>query len=834
MNAVTQDSSQLMSREGVAATLRSVEIEGRLEGLLLSMKTRQHYKNTGQENLEAVYTFPLPWGATLLGLNAEIDGHRLQGTVMEKKEATQRYEKAIDEGDTPIMVEHSARGLYSANMGNLKPGESAVIEIEYAQLLRFEQGQIRVTIPTTVAPRYGDEHATGGLAAHQSAAADMLVQYPLTMKITLTGEIALAAVQSPSHPVALARQDEALVVSLSQGGFLDRDFVLLLQGLQGRSFATVAPDGEGFAVLTSFCPTMPEQTEEPLLLKVLVDCSGSMGGDSISAARKALHEVLKELGDQDWISFSRFGSTVVHDLPGLVPCKSGNIKKVANLIAKTEADLGGTEMNDALLSTFNQSTGPDWQQIFGSQRSSTRHQDVLLITDGEIWNVESVIQTAKDSGHRVFAIGVGSAPGESLLREVAEKTGGACELVSPNQNVANVIVRMFRRLRSPRCSDVKLDWGQPVLWQEALPNVLYGGDTLHLCARMGAMPVSAPRMSWIANDVSMQASANDIQSQSTGLLPRIVAAQQIAELTEQTYKLQSVQGYVKPAALKPLMKQTLALALNYQLVTDQTNLILVHVRAEDQKAEGLPVLEQIAHMRAAGWGGAGSVIVDSGGIAYDLYSACDADEYSVGEIAPNLGSLRTPAVWRSRSSSAARVDALSVGGTDEFEVPAFLRKEVDDPDFTSKAKQIPRPTPRKRSKATRATPLAILTTFEASAQKLLAPHRFVRNLKAMNLPVELVSLLDNLTVIMGTGDKAWAVVLQWLAERLSDQITLSPQSVRLLRHVLKDEDTKVLQELKLTWAAKIDDFMDQEFATAAEEKDGEDFEIPEFLRKQVD
>lgn len=38
------------------------------------------------------------------------------------------------------MVEHSARGLYSANLGNLKPGESAVIEIEYAQLLRFEQG----------------------------------------------------------------------------------------------------------------------------------------------------------------------------------------------------------------------------------------------------------------------------------------------------------------------------------------------------------------------------------------------------------------------------------------------------------------------------------------------------------------------------------------------------------------------------------------------------------------------------------------------------------------------------------------------------------------------
>jgi len=90
--------AQLASSEGVAATLQSVQIEGRLDGLLLSMTTRQHYKNTGETNLEAVYTFPLPYCATLLGLNAEIDGHRLQGAVLEKKQATTRYEKAIDDG----------------------------------------------------------------------------------------------------------------------------------------------------------------------------------------------------------------------------------------------------------------------------------------------------------------------------------------------------------------------------------------------------------------------------------------------------------------------------------------------------------------------------------------------------------------------------------------------------------------------------------------------------------------------------------------------------------------------------------------------------------------
>jgi Ca-activated chloride channel family protein len=121
--------------------------------------------------------------------------------------------------DTPIMVERSARGLYTANLGNLKPGEDAVIEIEYAQLMRFEQGQIRITVPTTVGSRYGDAHATGGLAAHESVDSSVLVDYPLTVRIALAGRIASASVQSPSHNIAMRAATDTVTVVLEQGGF---------------------------------------------------------------------------------------------------------------------------------------------------------------------------------------------------------------------------------------------------------------------------------------------------------------------------------------------------------------------------------------------------------------------------------------------------------------------------------------------------------------------------------------------------------------------------------------------------------------------------------------
>jgi hypothetical protein len=147
---------------------------------------------------------------------------------------------------------------------------------------------------------------------------------------------------------------------------------------------------------------------------------------------------------------------------------------------------------------------------------------------------------------------------------------------------------------------------------------------------------------------------------------------------------------------------------------------------------------------------------------------------------------------------------------DNFELPAFLRKSFD---MTDSAPQVQKSTSRKQSKAIKVTPLALLQTFESSAQEVLAPQRFVRKLEALDLPDDLTNLIGELTAILGAATKAWAVVLQWLAERLVDQITLSRQSERLLRNALKDEAPELLQKLKLTWSANVDAISKQELAT---------------------
>ena len=120
---------------------------------------------------------------------------------------------------------------------------------------------------------------------------------------------------------------------------------------------------------------------------------------------------------------TRFGSQTLHVLPRLQRCTEAYQRRLRSEARNIQADLGGTEMERALRNVI---------AITREDEEPLPSASILLITDGEVWNIENIVATVRQSGHRLFALGVGSAPAESLLRELAEVSGGACEMVSPN------------------------------------------------------------------------------------------------------------------------------------------------------------------------------------------------------------------------------------------------------------------------------------------------------------------------------------------------------------------------------------------------------------------
>jgi Ca-activated chloride channel family protein len=90
------------------------------------------------------------------------------------------------------------------------------------------------------------------------------------------------------------------------------------------------------------------------------------------------------LGANDHFSYSRFGSDILHDFPSMLSAQPSVIERASALVDVTDANLGGTEIEKALHSTF-------------ALKGGGEGADVLLITDGEVWDIEKVIKLAQKS-----------------------------------------------------------------------------------------------------------------------------------------------------------------------------------------------------------------------------------------------------------------------------------------------------------------------------------------------------------------------------------------------------------------------------------------------------
>jgi Ca-activated chloride channel family protein len=186
---------------------------------------------------------------------------------------------------------------------------------------------------------------------------------------------------------------------------------------------------------------------------------------------------------------------------------------------------------------------------------------------------------------------------------------------------------MFARLRAPRVERAEIAWPVTPAWTTPLPSALFGGETIHAFAGFTTAPagIAMLKLSPRSEGVPMTAQA----SLPTTLvvdrtLARVAAARRIETATE---------------------AEQLQFALDYGLLTARTNLLVVHERAEGQKATDLPELARVAQMHAAGWHGVGSVHE----VSAMRMKAC----MSVPSFDISFDALEEPAVVRRRAGGQA-------------------------------------------------------------------------------------------------------------------------------------------------------------------------------------
>ncbi len=629
----------LESVDGEAIILEEVRAEASINDLLAEVAVTQRYRNPEATNIEAIYTFPLPLDGVLLGFEVEIGDRRLAGTVVEKAEAERRYEDAITDGDAAVLLEEAEPGLYTASVGNLLPGETATVRFRYGLLLRWNGDRVRFAMPTTVAPRYGDP-AAAGLAPHQEPDHAFDAERAFHLRVLVRGLLKDARFNSPSHGVSVATEGETTVIALSGTPAMDRDFVLEARASRPEAPGALrARDLDGWVVLASFRPEIPEgEQRERRSVKIVVDCSGSMGGDSIAQARVALERILDGLRNGDLFEILAFGSGQRTLFGRETPVSETTLAQARRFVRALDADMGGTEIGAALEAAY---------RLPGEDGLS---RDLLLITDGEVWESAEVIARAKGSGHRIFTVGVGSAVAEAFVRGLAANTGGACELVAPREDMAERIHRHFQRMYAPRARGAIVRW--PTRTRRSLPKpieTVYGGDTVHVFAWFAEKPEGTVSLKVTLADGERVGHETEIlpiddgsraMAATDGALPstlaRLAAAQRL--------------GAMKSG------KAATGLAVRYQLMSQWTNYIVVHVRAEGEKAEDLPKILKVPQVLATGWHGMGTVHAEQ---RFALDACYGLAAPAMQKQASDLRSMRPDAYSRPIRSVAAGAIGLT-------------------------------------------------------------------------------------------------------------------------------------------------------------------------------
>ena len=452
----------------VPVPLQKVEIEAKIVDFVSEIAVTQSYVNVESNPIEVVYMYPIEEEASVTAFKAEIDHRIIVTKIQEKEKARDEYHEAMRNQKTAALLEETQPDIFQIKLGQLKPGAGARITIKYLTELPAEDGKIKLTIPTTIAPRYIPPKDNSE-AASKIASIPYSLSRPAPLSIVFNGisQCKVKSIKSPSHDFNIDIPENVN----SEGQYkyngnlsvkttdLDRDIVLYIEGVDSDElnkpivFLEKSSDDEpshGMVGMVSLVPGFKLEDQKTELI-FLVDRSGSMAGTSIKQAKKALDLFLHSLPADCFFNIWSFGSSF-HPLFKEASAKysDSSLKEALEHVRCMSADYGGTEIYHPLKSIFEQP-----EPAVGYIRQ------IFVLTDGDVSNAPSVISLVKEHSTqgRIFSFGLGSSASRNLVKGIARAGNGTAIFATEHEDLGSKVISQLKNAIQPALSNVQIFWG---------------------------------------------------------------------------------------------------------------------------------------------------------------------------------------------------------------------------------------------------------------------------------------------------------------------------------------------------------------------------------------
>ncbi len=470
------------------ATLLNTEVSMKISGLVARVTVKQRFRNNSPDWVEGVYVFPLPDRAAVDRMRLHIGERFIEGEIKEKEHARKTYESAKQAGKKATLVEQQRANLFTTSVANVAPGELVVIEIEYLEDIRIDEGNFSIRFPMTLTPRYisgqvlPDKVGNGWSPDTDDVADASLITPPqvrssrgqrISLSASVNAGMPLEIIASRYHPVNVAEENDRYTVTLSGADVaMDHDFELVWRPVASaapRAMAfTERSGGKSYYLLMVLPPDQDQALPETMARETIfiVDTSGSMHGVSIAQAKRAMQLALKGLKSNDLFNVIEFNSITNSLYPYSMPASTRNVREAADFVRGLKAN-GGTEMRPALARALD------------TKPSQSHLRQIVFITDGSVgYEDELFSMIEKRLGNaRLFTVGIGSAPNSWFMRKAAEAGRGSYTFISALHEVSEKMERLFRKLEHPQVTNIEVQWPSGVVvdsFPSTIPDLYLG------------------------------------------------------------------------------------------------------------------------------------------------------------------------------------------------------------------------------------------------------------------------------------------------------------------------------------------------------------------------
>ena len=522
----TQDSIQhgtlFITAEGASerseTPLLHTDVQFKVSGLIARAHVTQTFRNDSDAWVEGVYVFPLPENAAVDHLHMKVGTRSIEGVIQERAEAKRNYEQAKQSGRKAALVEQERPNMFTNSVANIGPHDTVIVEIEYQQTLRYDQGDFHLRFPTTLTPRYIPGEEMGGCSDDDGAdevASDEvetrvdaalvpdsvnnvpdsarigpptlpanLQLNPISLRIDLDAGFPLQRIDSPSHAIVTQTLNTKHVsVTLAEGDVVsDHDFELVWTPEVGSApHAAVFTEqrDDGFFHLLMILPPPAGTTSVTLPRETIfiIDTSGSMAGTSMTQAKQALAMALERLHPTDRFDVIEFNSTTHVLFGGARYASVDNLQRAQRFVAGLQAN-GGTEMAPALRAALDGRTHHDVLR------------QVIFLTDGSVGNEDALFELIQHrlGDSRLFTVGIGSAPSSYFMKKSAQFGHGTFTAIGDVKEVRARMSALFEKLEQPALTDIEVTWPTDTTLEyrpRTFPD-LYAGEPLIISARTAA------------------------------------------------------------------------------------------------------------------------------------------------------------------------------------------------------------------------------------------------------------------------------------------------------------------------------------------------------------